>query len=82
MTVDYIQKKVTPNLRRLKVDVMLDNYVNGNISDARRLSKYMSYNDIGKAIVKRGIAKTATGVLAVMNFLKTGDGYQEACDAK
>lgn len=68
-------------MQRKKVDIMLDNYVNGNLKDARRQAKYMSYNDIGQAILTRGLATTAQGVLAIMNYLKTGTGYQAACDA-
>ena len=58
---------------------MVETYINGNISDARKSAKRRSHKDIRDAFLDFGYSFYKATLTA--DFLKTGIGFQEACDA-
>ena len=59
---------------------MIENYLNGNISDARRLAKRFKFMDIRTALIEQwGFSENKATLTA--NHIKTGERWQEACDA-
>ena len=60
---------------------MIENYVNGNLRDARRQAKRHSHRDIRDALqAMLGYSERMAALTA--DWLKTGFGFQEACDAQ
>lgn len=58
---------------------MIDNFINGNINTASEQAKKLSAKKIREAFEAYGFTfKKAT---LTAEFLKTGEGWQEACDA-
>ncbi len=60
---------------------MLDNYINGNIKDARRQARSLNKLSIVLAL-KNDYGYSIEKAMAVAHHIKTGEGWQEACDAK
>jgi hypothetical protein len=60
---------------------MVNNWLNGNITTARRQARRMSLVKIKAALL---VLTTLSGAGAdtVAGFLKTGAGWQAACDAR
>ena len=59
---------------------MLENYINGNLTDARTQAERFSKRRIAVELIEVyqfGINKA----WRVAHFLKTGEGWQEACNA-
>lgn len=59
---------------------MIANYINGNLTDARRQAKCYSYAAIRAALVARAGYSLRKAALTAY-YLKTGQGWQTACDA-
>ena len=61
------------------MQTMIDNYINGNLTDARRQAKRFSLASIRAALVDvcgYGFKKATL----TAEYLKTGNGFQLACD--
>ena len=58
---------------------MVKTYINGNISDARKSAKHRRFKNIRLAFMDAGYSFRKATLTA--DFLKTGEGFQEACDA-
>ena len=57
------------------------NWVNGNRTEARKQAKRHSYGEIVEALqINAGMGRAEAH--AVAHYLKTGQGYQAACDAR
>jgi hypothetical protein len=65
----------------MKEQTMVMNWINGNITTARRQARAMSLVKI-KAALLTFTTLSGAGADAVAGFLKTGEGWQAACDAK
>ncbi len=61
------------------METMIENYVNGNLKDARRQSRKFSQLAIKDALLEHGYSKEKAYAVAL--YLKTGHGYQESCNA-
>lgn len=60
---------------------MLENYINGNLTDARNQAKRFGRSRIVLALMDQlGYSRNKATVTAY--WLKTGKGWQAACDAK
>ena len=59
---------------------MIVNYINGNISTARRQAKRFTMSAISDEL-QTGWGFEPRKAWLVANYLKTGEGWQEACDA-
>jgi hypothetical protein len=60
---------------------MIENYINGNLSDARKQAKRFSHRAIREALQEMcGYSLNKAALTA--DWLKTGEGRQEACDAE
>lgn len=59
---------------------LVANYENGNLSDARNQAVKRSGLAIATALVARGYSENKARLVA--RWLKTGEGWQAACDAK
>jgi hypothetical protein len=59
---------------------LIENFINGNITDARRSSKRFSCEAIASALVDFCGYSIKKATLSA-RYLKTGDGFQAACDA-
>lgn len=58
---------------------LIENYINGNLSEARKRARRYSVGKIRLALIEHGYSfKKAT---LTAEFLKTGEGWQAACDA-
>lgn len=62
------------------MDTMIDNYMNGNIADARKQAKRFSLLAIRAALIDLGYSENKATLTA--HHMKTGEGWQAACDAK
>ena len=59
---------------------LLANYIDGNLAEARRAAKRHSFASIAWTLVEGwGYSAEKAGLTA--HWLKTGEGYQAACDA-
>lgn len=59
---------------------MINNYINGNLTEARQQAKRHSAGMI-VVFLCHDYGYTTGKALAVARWLKTGKGWQEACDA-
>lgn len=60
---------------------MIENYINGNLTVARKQAKKFTMFAIYKAMMANyGYSRNKATVTAY--WLKTGKGWQESCDAK
>ena len=60
---------------------LIDNYYNGNLADARKQAKRFSVKKIRAALIERLAYSFKKATLAA-EWLKTGEQWQEACDAE
>jgi len=60
---------------------MVDNFINGNLKDARRQARAYTARSI-KEYLTVGWMWSADKAEKVTRYLKTGAGFQDACDAK
>ena len=60
---------------------MIDNYINGNLSDARKQAKRITLADIRATLIE-GCGYSFKKATLTAEYLKTGEGYQAACDAE
>lgn len=61
------------------MQTMIDNYLNGNLTDAKRQAKRFSVASIRAALEECGYSFRKATLTA--EYLKTGNGFQLACDA-
>ena len=59
---------------------LITNYINGNLAEARRAAKRHSFATIAWTLVEECGYSTEKARLTA-RWLKTGEGYQAACDA-
>lgn len=62
------------------METMIANYVNGNLSDARRQARRFSRLAIFAAL-RETTGYSVKKANLVARYLKTGRGWQESCDA-
>ena len=63
------------------METMIDNFINGNVSTARKQAKRFTHGAIREALVDLyGFSEHKAALTA--DFLKTGEGFQAACDAR
>lgn len=63
------------------MNTMIDNFINGNITIARKQAKRFGGERIASALVEDyGFSENKARLTAL--FLKTGEGWQACCDAK
>ena len=59
---------------------MLENYINGNLATARKQARRFSHRAIREALMDLcGYSPEKAAITA--DYLKTGEGFQAACDA-
>lgn len=61
------------------MNTMIENLINGNLSDARKQAKRFSLNGIARAMMELGWSEPRAAFAA--HYLKTGLGWQAYCDA-
>jgi hypothetical protein len=59
---------------------LIENYINGNLSDARKQAKKYSQSKIREALLEYGFSELKAALVAA--WLKTGAGFQAAAFAK
>lgn len=60
---------------------MIENWINGNLKEARKQAKRHSLTRIREALEDEyGYSALKSALVAV--WLKTGEGYQASCDAE
>lgn len=59
---------------------LLNNFINGNLSAARKQSRRFSHRSIREAL--QNIGYSLNKAMLTADYLKTGEGFQAACDAK
>ena len=59
---------------------LVESYINGNITDCRKSARNRSTNALIDAFIEWGGYSMNKAVLTAA-FLKTGEGWQAACDA-
>ena len=59
---------------------LIDNYTNGNLAEARRAAKRFTLANITRNLVD-SLGYSARRAVLTAAWLKTGEGYQAACDA-
>lgn len=59
---------------------LIENYINGNLTKARKQARRFKLMAIIKALKERG--HSLNKALLVANWMKTGEGWQAACDAE
>lgn len=62
------------------MQTMIDNYINGNLTDAKRKAKRFSVASIRAALMD-GCGYSFKKATLTAEYLKTGNGFQLACDA-
>ena len=60
---------------------LIANYVNGNLKDARRAAKRFSHATIRAALME-SLGYSLHKAALTADWLKTGEGFQAACDAE
>lgn len=58
----------------------IDNYVNGNLTDAKRLAKRLSWVRLVNMLVNE-YGKTTSAAQVIAGYLKGHCSFQAACDA-
>jgi hypothetical protein len=59
---------------------LIQNYINGNLTTARQQAKRFTHRAIREALQLCGYSLNKATLTA--DYLKTGKGFQEACDAE
>jgi len=59
----------------------IENYINGNLSDAKRLAKRLSRPALRDAL-QTEYGKGLKEAVLIVDFLKDGGSFQAACDAQ
>ena len=60
---------------------LIENYINGNITTARKQAKRHGLGTIRRALEEDfGFSALKSALVAI--FLKTGEGWQASCDAE
>ena len=60
---------------------LINNYINGNLSTARKQARRHSHRAIREALQESaGYSERKAALTA--DYLKTGEGFQAACDAE
>ena len=59
---------------------MIETFINGNLSDARKMAKRTNAKAIREALINEYGYSFKKATLTA-EYLKTGEGYQAACDA-
>lgn len=59
---------------------IFDNWINGNITDAKKQAKPYQGTALVQAFTERGWSNNKA--IKVAHYLKTGEGWQAACDAR
>jgi len=61
------------------MNAILENLINGNLSDARNGAEWYSWTSLKNFLLtEHGYSLAKSCVLA--HYLKTGEGFQETCD--
>lgn len=60
---------------------LIDNYGNGNLKDARKQAKRFSHAAI-RAALQEALGYSLSKAALTADYLKTGEGFQAACDAE
>jgi hypothetical protein len=63
-----------------KYDRLVADFFNGNLTDARRIAKTCSHANIRFCFLEAGYSEHKAALTA--DYLKTGRGWQECCDAE
>ena len=59
---------------------LIENYINGNLSDARYMARNYTLARIRSELID-SLGYTFEKAQLTAEYLKTGEGYQAACDA-
>lgn len=59
----------------------IDDYINGNLTDAKRSAKHYSFLKIFNSLLAN-YGKTQKTAIAIANYLKGEGSFQAACDAE
>lgn len=59
---------------------LIENYINGNLADAKRQAKRFAMTGIRKGLLDYGYSLPAA--VAIADFLKGHGSFQAACDAE
>ena len=59
---------------------MIQNFINGNLADARKYARRFSAKAIREGFMDVGYSFEKATLIA--EYLKTGEGFQAACDAE
>ncbi len=62
------------------MQTMIENWINGNLTAARKQARRFSLAKIESALLEQGFSPLKS--LRVAVWLKTGEGWQQACDAE
>ncbi|MEI6423721.1 MAG: hypothetical protein WCP55_16000 [Lentisphaerota bacterium] len=62
------------------MEQLIDNFINGNLNDARKQAKRFKLIAIRTRLEDYGLSFKKAQLIA--EYLKTGEGYQAACDAE
>jgi hypothetical protein len=62
------------------MNTLIENYINGNLTDAKRQARGRSFAAILTAL--REFGYTAEAAIAIAAFLKGQGSFQAACDAE
>ena len=65
---------------KTSMNSLIQNYLNGNITTARKQAKRFTYKQLREALREQA-GYSLHKALLTADFLKTGEGWQEACDA-
>lgn len=65
----------------MNLQELVESYINGNISDCKKSAKNRRMIDLINAFVEWGGHSRQKAILT-SNFLKTGHGWQHACDCE
>ena len=63
----------------MKLNDLVETFINGNISDARKAAKRRTQTQLREAFQEYGYSFRKATLTA--EFLKSGSGFQAACDA-
>lgn len=64
----------------MKINELVETYINGNIATARKYGKRRTHSELRDAFQDVGYSLKKATLTA--DFLKTGRGFQAACDAE
>lgn len=76
----FVIVRVSPVSGTNNMKTMIENYINGNLSTARKQAKRFSHKAIREALMDYGYSTNKATLTA--DWLKTGEGFQAACDAE